>query len=101
ALIWRSFTLGTDGLTLRYYQELAVNRRQSAFFVMPLLAVRNSLLFAVATMLLSLLLGIISAYLLARPRTWLTAVLDPIFLLPLGTSAVTLGFGYIIALGSW
>ena len=61
----------------------------------------ESLLFAVATMLLSLLLGIISAYLLARPRTWLTAILDPIFLLPLGTSAVTLGFGYIIALGSW
>lgn len=101
ALIWRSFTLGTAGPTLRYYQELAVNRRQSAFFVMPLLAVRNSLLFAVATMLLSLLLGITSAYLLARPRTWLTALLDPIFLLPLGTSAVTLGFGYIIALGSW
>jgi thiamine transport system permease protein len=52
-------------------------------------------------MILSLLLGIISAYLLARPRGWLTALLDPIFLLPLGTSAVTLGFGYIVAMGSW
>jgi thiamine transport system permease protein len=100
-LAWRSFTLGDAGWTLRYYTELTINRRQSAFFVEPIIAVRNSLLFALATMLLSLFLGIVSAYLLARPRRWLTTILDPIFLLPLGTSAVTLGFGYIVAMGSW
>ncbi|MCB0074047.1 MAG: ABC transporter permease subunit, partial [Caldilineaceae bacterium] len=83
----------------QFYAELFINRRGSAFFVTPITAVRNSLLFALATMLLSLLLGIISAYLLARPRRRLTAVLDPVFLLPLGASAVTLGFGYIIAMG--
>ncbi|MEZ4869242.1 MAG: iron ABC transporter permease [Caldilineaceae bacterium] len=99
-LAWRSFTLGEGGLTLRYYLELTINRRQSAFFVQPIVAVRNSLIFALTAMLLSLLLGIASAYLLARPRSWLTTLLDPIFLLPLGTSAVTLGFGYIIALGN-
>lgn len=100
-LAWRSFTLGEEGWTWRYYQELTINRRQSAFFVQPIVAVRNSLLFALTAMMLSLFLGIISAYLLARPRRWLTTILDPLFLLPLGTSAVTLGFGYIIALGSW
>ncbi|MBX3011829.1 MAG: iron ABC transporter permease [Caldilineaceae bacterium] len=100
-LVWRSFTLGEEGWTLRYYQELTINRRQSAFFVQPIVAVRNSLVFALATMSLSLCLGVISAYLLARPRGWLTTVLDPLFLLPLGTSAVTLGFGYIVAMGSW
>lgn len=100
-LVWRSFTLGEEGWTWRYYQELTINRRQSAFFVQPIVAVRNSLIFALATMSLSLLLGVISAYLLARPRGWLTTVLDPIFLLPLGTSAVTLGFGYIVTMGSW
>lgn len=100
-LAWRSFTVGEEGWTWRYYQELTINRRGSAFFVPPLVAVRNSLLFALATMLLSLFLGIVSAYLLARPRRWLTTILDPVFLLPLGTSAVTLGFGYIVAMGSW
>ncbi len=100
-LAWHSFTLGDEGWTWRYYQELTMNRRQSAFFVQPIVAVRNSLVFALATMILSLSLGIISAYLLARPRRWLTAILDPIFLLPLGTSAVTLGFGYIVAMGEW
>jgi thiamine transport system permease protein len=100
ALIWRSFTLGGEGFTWAYYAELAVNRRQSAFFAAPTVAIRNSLTFASATVGLSLLLGIISAYLLAQPRRWSTAILEPIFLLPLGASAVTLGFGYIISMGS-
>jgi thiamine transport system permease protein len=100
ALVWRSFTLGEGGWTTRYYAELAVNRRQSAFFAPPLIAVRNSLLFGLATMVISLLLGVLSAYLLARPRRWWTALLDPLFLLPLGTSAVTLGFGYLVAMGA-
>lgn len=100
ALAIRSFTIGDAGITLRYYAELSVNRRQSAFFAAPLTAVGNSLWIATVTTLISLLLGIISAYLLARPRSWLTTLLDALFLLPLGVSAVTLGFGYIIALGA-
>src|SRR5690606_22752955 len=35
ALVWRSFTYGGTP-TLQYYQELTVNRRQSAFFVTPI-----------------------------------------------------------------
>ncbi len=100
ALAVRSVTLGGQGVTVRYYAELFINRRGSAFFVTPIIAVRNSLFFAVATMILSLVLGIIASYLLARPRSRFTAVLDPIFLLPMGASAVTLGFGYILAMGS-
>ncbi len=100
ALLWQSVSLGGEGLTLDYYRELALNRRQSAFYVNPLTAVRNSLFFALVTVAFSLLLGAIGAYLLARPRSRLSAVLDPVFLLPLGTSAVTLGYGYIIAMGA-
>lgn len=99
ALAWRSFTLGEPAFTLQYYQELGINRRQSAFFVAPYIAIRNSVLYAMATVALSLTLGIITAYLLARPRSRLTAILDPVFLLPLGVSAVTLGLGYIITMG--
>jgi len=100
ALAWQSISLGGDGLTLAYFRELAINRRGSAFFVPPIDAIRNSLLVAVAVMGLSLGLGVISAYLLAGRRHWLTALLDPIFLLPLGTSAVTLGLGYVVSMGS-
>ncbi len=99
ALAWRSVTLGDQGFTLAYYTELAANRRQSAFFAPPLTAVGNSFMFAAGTVVLSLLLGVISAYLIAQPTSRLSIVLDPLFLLPLGTSAVTLGFGYIVAMG--
>ena len=99
ALVWQSVALGGNGLTAQYYQELTINRRESAFFVNPITAVRNSLAFASITVLWSLILGGISAYLLARPEKRISAVLDPIFLLPLGTSAVTLGYGYIISMG--
>ena len=99
ALAWQSISLGGQGVTLQYYQELTINRRGSAFFVNPLTAVRNSLVFATITVAWSLLLGTISAYLLAGPRGRLRSVLDPVFLLPLGTSAVTLGYGYILSMG--
>ncbi|MFQ5341184.1 MAG: ABC transporter permease, partial [Anaerolineae bacterium] len=106
ALVARSFSPGGDGWTLQFYRELFINRRRSILFVPPVEAVRNSVGFAGATTLLALLLGLIGAYLLVRRRgqpfdrlrTGISSVLDPIFMLPLGTSAVTLGFGFIIAL---
>lgn len=98
ALAARSVALGRDGPTLQFYRELFINRRGSIMFVPPVEAVRNSLGFAGGTTLLALALGLIAAYLLARGRGRVSAMLDPIFMLPLGTSAVTLGFGFIIAL---
>jgi thiamine transport system permease protein len=50
------------------------------------------------TTILSLFLGIITAYLLASKASRLLRWLDPVFMLPLATSAVTLGFGFIITL---
>jgi thiamine transport system permease protein len=97
ALAERSFTLeGTP--TLRYYIALFTNPTQSYFYVPPIDAIRNSLLVAGATVVLSLVIGSLSAYLLIGPSSPAKALLDPLFMLPLGTSAVTLGFGYIIAL---
>jgi len=97
ALILRSFSLeGT--FTLRYYQALFTNPFQSFFYVPPAVAIRNSLLVAGATVVLALIVGLISAYLLTGPPGRLKSFLDPLFMLPLGTSAVTLGLGYIVAL---
>lgn len=94
ALLLRSVT-GADGLTTAWYAGLTQNVRGSVLFVPPLRAVGNSLLFALATTVLALTLGLLTATLLQRRgRRWL----DPLFMLPLATSAVTLGFGFIIAL---
>ncbi|HEY0735258.1 MAG TPA: iron ABC transporter permease [Herpetosiphonaceae bacterium] len=97
ALAYRSVALGGEW-SLQFYWLLQQNQRSSYFFVPPLTAVRNSLMFAGATTILALLLGVPAAYALTRRERWLRAILDPLFILPLGTSAVTLGFGYIIAL---
>jgi thiamine transport system permease protein len=103
ALIERS--LRPEGaLSLRYYAELFVNRRGSILYVPPIQAVLNSLGFAAVVVVLALGLGLLSASLLARPPQrsgtagFLHRLFDPLLMLPLGTSAVTLGFGFIVAL---
>ncbi len=80
------------GLTTEYYSELFSNARNSIFYVPPIQAAANSLTYASATVLLSLALGFPAASALAKPGR-LEKVLDPILILPLGASAVTLGSG--------
>ena len=86
------------GLTADYYSELFVNRRDSVFYVPPMQAALNSLLYAGGTVILSLVLGFPAASALAKP-TRLEKILDPILMLPLGASAVTLGLGFIVSYG--
>ncbi|MGC8857327.1 MAG: ABC transporter permease, partial [Anaerolineae bacterium] len=75
-----------------------VNRRASLFYIPPVQAVFNSLAYAAATVFLSLLLGFPAAFALARPGR-LERWLDPLLMLPLGASAVSLGLGFILAFG--
>jgi thiamine transport system permease protein len=88
------------GFTPDYYTELFINRRGSVFYTPPIQAVLNSLTYASATVALSLLLGIPAAFALAKP-TKFERVLDPLIMLPLGSSAVMLGLGFIILYGRW
>ncbi len=103
ALLLGSFH-GRTGLTLAYWKALVAGTGHSIFWISPILAAVNSLRFALEAMVLSLALGIPAAYAIARgqavqrgiPRLG-SSILDILFLLPLGTSAVTLGFGFIVA----
>jgi thiamine transport system permease protein len=88
------------GFTVDYYTELFVNRRDSIFYVPPVQAAVNSLGYACATVFLSLALGFPAASALAKPAR-LEKFLDPILMIPLGASAVTLGLGFILAFGRW
>ena len=98
ALVVRSFTVGRGGFTVQHYRLLSENPRQSILFVPPVEAIGNSVTFALATMLMAVLLGMIAAYRIARHPSRAARWIDPLFMLPLATSAVTLGFGFIIAL---
>lgn len=87
------------GLTLDFYRELSINRRQSLFYAPPSTAIAISFGYASGTVLLALALGLPAAWALARDGdSLLNRVLDPLLMLPLGTSAVTLGLGFIVAL---
>jgi thiamine transport system permease protein len=99
ALVERSLSAGMeDRYSLHYYQQLSYSRRGSILFVPPWEAIRNSVAFGAVTVVLALALGTPAASLLARPSSRLARWLDAAFMLPLAASAVTLGFGYIIAL---
>jgi len=105
SLITRSFvTLSADrgqrgevavGLTLRYYRELFQNRSGSIFYVPPIEAIRNSLLYSGVAILIAGLLGLLTAYAMAQ-RARFNKLLEPLFMLPLGASAVTLGLGFLL-----
>jgi thiamine transport system permease protein len=109
ALAMRSFTrlelergariAESTGFTLDFYRELNINRRSSLFFVPPTTAIGISLGYAAATVVLALAIGLPAAWALARyTKSSLNQLLDPVLMLPLGTSAVTLGLGFIVAL---
>ncbi len=85
----------STGFTLSYYRELFVNRRNSIFFVTPIETIMFSLRNAVITTISALAIGLPATWVLTR-KTRLTQLLEPILMLPLGTSAVTLGLGLLL-----
>ncbi len=64
----------------------------------PIASVWNSLVFAVAAMALATVVGMTAAAVIASRRGRLSRWFDLTLMLPLGTSAVTIGFGFIVAL---
>jgi thiamine transport system permease protein len=87
------------GFNIDFYRALNQNQQESLFYSSPITAVGISLSYAGATVVMSLMVGSPAAWALAKEeRSRLNKVLDPILMLPLGTSAVTLGLGFIIAL---
>ena len=88
-----------SGFTLDNYHQLTVNRIDSMFYVPPTTAIGNSLMYATITVILALAIGMPAAWALSRNSgSYFNRILDPVLMLPLGTSAVTLGLGFIIAL---
>jgi thiamine transport system permease protein len=102
SLVARSLSIPTSRVpSVQFYASLLEDPRGSIFYVAPARAVWNSVSFAIATAALSVFLGIMAA----APLGTLSGVpvgvarsADILFTLPLGTSAVTLGLGYVIAL---
>jgi thiamine transport system permease protein len=94
ALVWFSISYAQGSPSIAAYAALL--RGDTRLPYHPLVAVANSLVFAVAALGLSLGLGgAVAAAVMRSPRwgRWLNVV----YMLPLGVSAVTLGLGMLLA----
>ncbi len=94
-LVWSS--LRADGSwSLRNYRNLRVVNADLPVSVSQALA--TSLVLALQAVLFSMVLGLIVSFIVSRPGGRLISIFDGLFMLPLGVSAVTLGFGFLITL---
>ncbi|WP_419998254.1 ABC transporter permease [Streptomyces boninensis] len=96
-LVERSFA-GPDGHGLVFYEALTKVNADSTFLVPPLEALRNSLQYGVAATAIALVVGGLAAAAVTRRAGRLVRGFDALLMLPLGTSAVTVGFGFLISL---
>ena len=95
ALVARSLST-SSGLGLSHYTGLF---QSGAGPVAPTEAILNSVWFAAAAMVPSLVVGLAAAVVISRRSGRAGARLDTLLMLPLGTSAVTVGFGFLVAFG--
>ncbi len=96
-LVARSFGIGGgSAVGLGSYRALDELHAGSVLFVAPAEAIRNSVLFALVATALAVGVGTCAAFAIARTRRG--SALDAALALPLGVSAVTIGFGFLIAL---
>ncbi|POX36284.1 iron ABC transporter permease [Streptomyces sp. Ru73] len=98
-LVERSFA-GPDGHGLVFYRALGAEAgADSTFTVPPLTALWNSLAYALAATAIAVVIGGLAAAALARRGGGrLVRGFDALLMLPLGVSAVTVGFGFLISL---
>lgn len=89
-------TDGTHGLA--GWRALSQAGGGTGLFVSPLEAIGNSVRFAVVATVVAVVVGGLAAVALAGSSGRWARVLDAVLLVPLGTSAVTVGFGFILAL---
>ncbi|EST39159.1 hypothetical protein N566_03535, partial [Streptomycetaceae bacterium MP113-05] len=96
-LVLRSLR-SSGGYGLVFYRALTEHRGDSTFLVPPVEAIGNSLSYAAVATAVALVIGGLAAAALTRRAGRLVRGFDALLMLPLGTSAVTVGFGFLVAL---
>ena len=97
-LVGRSFLNPDGGVGLANYTNLFRLPSQSAAFVEPSEAIVNSLSFAMAASVIALVVAVMASAALSYSRRRVSRTFEVLVMLPLGTSAVTIGFGFLVAL---
>lgn len=86
---------GPNGLTLQYYRFLVQRQIEGASFqTLPGVAVRNSVLFGAATLLVALPMGVTVSVLTARGGRW-ARLADTAAMAPFAVSGIVVGLGML------
>jgi thiamine transport system permease protein len=86
---------GTEGVTLAHYRFLVERQVTGADFqVRPLPAIRNSIVFGVATLAVALPMGVVVSVLSTRSG-WRGRVVDTLAMAPLAVSGIVVGLGLL------
>ena len=96
-LVHRSFRVGA-GYGLSWYRQLGDARAGTTLFTDPAAAVRTSLGYAVVAAAIAVVVGVAAATVVAARSDRLSRGADTLLALPLGTSAVTVGLGFLVGL---
>ena len=95
-LVWRSLHVGGHW-SLGSFRALGSSASATTLFVSPWAAVRNSMEFALIATVIALVVGGLASVAIASRPGRSTRSFDAFLMLPLGTSAVTVGFGFLLA----
>ncbi|MEW6250820.1 MAG: iron ABC transporter permease [Planctomycetota bacterium] len=94
--------LGPDKVTLRYHGQLlhdlwaSISGGGDTHTGLAALSIVNSFKYSLWATGADLVLGFAIAYLVVRRRSWLTAALDGLAMLPLAVPGLVLAFGYFV-----
>ncbi len=83
------------------YRALGSSGATDTLFVPAWEALRNSLVYAAVAAVIAVVVGGLASVTIASRPGRATRSMDTLLMLPLGTSAVTIGFGFLVALDRW
>ncbi|MDF1596496.1 MAG: iron ABC transporter permease [Acidimicrobiia bacterium] len=96
-LVERSLQVGEGWSTAAY---TSLTDTSDSLFVPATEAIANSIGFGLVAMIIALVVGILAATVIAYRQGPVSQWFDLLLMLPLGTSAVTIGFGFLVAFDS-
>ena len=100
ALVWRTIS-SVSGYQFTQITTLFYPERESYFYLSPVTIIWNSVKLAIPAVLISIIIGTLVSYFLSRSKKRGFSLADAVFMLPLGVSAVTLGFGFLITFNTY
>jgi thiamine transport system permease protein len=96
-LVERSLA-GPEGYSLSAWAGLLERDPRGRLLEAPIASVADSLAFAVEATAVATTLGLMAALAVGYRRGWLARSFDALVMLPLGTSAVIVGFGFLVSM---